>query len=85
MTRIQNTSPLGDLDVPLLRRIVKAGEIVDVRSDHAALLLAQTGTWAAPAKTTRAPAPAEDAAAAALAALADATTPVTTEQGGTPA
>lgn len=81
MTRIQNTSPLGDLDVPLLRRVVKAGEIVDVSSAHAELLLAQTGTWAAPEKATvRAAAAAVAAAAATTAALA-----ATTEQGGTPA
>lgn len=28
--KIQNVSPLGDLDVPILGRIVKAGEVVDV-------------------------------------------------------
>lgn len=71
MTRIQNTSPLGDLDVPLLRRVVKAGEIVDVPAAHATLLLAQTGTWASPGRTTP--------------AAADAAAVVTTEQGGTPA
>lgn len=53
MPKIQNVSPLGDLDVPLLRRAVKAGEVVDVSGDHAKLLLAQTGAWASAGTATR--------------------------------
>lgn len=41
MPQIRNDSPLGDLDVPLLRRIVRAGETVDVTDDQAARLLPQ--------------------------------------------
>lgn len=39
--RIRNDSPLGDLDVPLLRRIVKRGEEVDVSAEQAERLLPQ--------------------------------------------
>jgi hypothetical protein len=42
---VQNVSPLGDLDVPLLRRVVKAGEVVDVAVDQAAALLEQPSNW----------------------------------------
>lgn len=41
MPQIQNVSPIGDLDVPLLRRIVRAGEVVDVTDEQAARLLPQ--------------------------------------------
>lgn len=41
MPQIRNDSPLGDLDVPLLRRIVRAGETVDVTDDQASRLLPQ--------------------------------------------
>lgn len=41
MPKIRNDSPLGDLEVPLLRRIVKAGEVVDVSDDQAERLLPQ--------------------------------------------
>jgi len=52
VVRIKNVSPLGDLDVPALRRIVAAGEVVDVDDDDlAANLLDQPANWApAPAK-----------------------------------
>lgn len=39
MPRIKNTSPLGDLDVPLLRRVVAADEEIDVTDDQASRLL----------------------------------------------
>lgn len=38
---IKNVSPFGELDVPLLRRIVGPGEIVEVDEEHARLLLIQ--------------------------------------------
>ena len=41
MPQIRNISPIGDLDVPLLGRVVHAGEAVDVTDEQAALLLAQ--------------------------------------------
>jgi len=43
--QIKNVSPMGDLDVPLLRRVVKAGEVVDVTEDQALRLLPQD-IWA---------------------------------------
>lgn len=46
MAKIRNDSPLGDLDVPLLRRVVKAGMVVDVSDDHAERLLPQE-IWSA--------------------------------------
>lgn len=47
MQRIRNVSCLGDLDVPVLRRIVLAGEAVDVDDDEiAAGLLQQPANWA---------------------------------------
>ena len=45
MPQIKNVSPMGDLDVPLLRRVVKAGEVVDVTEDQALRLLPQD-IWA---------------------------------------
>lgn len=47
MAHIRNDSPLGDLDVPLLRRVVKAGEVVEVTDEHAEILL-QQDIWSAP-------------------------------------
>jgi hypothetical protein len=44
--RIKNVSPLGDLDVPDLRRIVAAGEVVEVDDALAEALLAQPVNWA---------------------------------------
>ncbi len=41
---IKNVSPLGALDVALLRRIVAAGDTVDVTADQASILLRQA-TW----------------------------------------
>jgi hypothetical protein len=43
--KIRNISPYGDLDVPLLGRIVAAGEAVDVTDEAAAVLLDQTENW----------------------------------------
>jgi len=45
MPKIKNVSPLGDLDVPLLRRIVPGGAVVDVADEHAARLLEQADIW----------------------------------------
>lgn len=35
MPKIKNVSPYGDLDVPLLGRVVAAGEVVEVSAAHA--------------------------------------------------
>lgn len=45
-TSICNVSPLGALDVPLIGRVVAAGEIVDVPTEHADRLLEQEANWA---------------------------------------
>ena len=44
--KITNTSPLGDLDIPELGIIVKAGETVDVDAEAAARLLGPNFTKA---------------------------------------
>lgn len=41
MAQIKNVSPYGALDVPLLGRVVEAGETVDVDDAHAEILLRQ--------------------------------------------
>ncbi len=41
MPHIRNISPLGDLDIPLLGRVVAAGEVVEVTEEQAAVLLDQ--------------------------------------------
>ena len=41
MPKLKNTSPLGALDVPLLRRVVEADEVFDVSDDQARVLLLQ--------------------------------------------
>jgi hypothetical protein len=47
MTKIKNVSPFGDLDVPLLGRIFKAGEILDVEPEQAETLLRQVDNFQA--------------------------------------
>lgn len=49
MKRIQNVSPWGHLDVPLLGRVVESDEVVEVEDQHAKILLDQPANWA-PAK-----------------------------------
>lgn len=47
--RLRNTNPLGDVIVPLLRRIdgnpLKAGEVFEVDADLAERLLTQVGNY----------------------------------------
>ena len=45
MPKFKNISPLGALDVPLLRRIVEAEEIIDVTEDQARVLLLQPDNY----------------------------------------
>jgi len=45
MPKIKNVSPFGDLDVPLLGRVVAAGETVDVSEEEAEILLAQPANY----------------------------------------
>lgn len=41
MEKIKNVSPLGDLEVVLLGRVVAAGEVVEVSNEHAKELTKQ--------------------------------------------
>lgn len=41
MQNIKNVSPLGEIDVLLLGRIVKRGEVVEVSNEHAKELIRQ--------------------------------------------
>ncbi len=45
--RIRNINPLGAVDVPLLGRIVEAGDLVEVTDEQAELLLDQPTNWEA--------------------------------------
>lgn len=41
MPKIKNVSPFGDLDVPLLGRVVESGSILEVSEEEARILLMQ--------------------------------------------
>ncbi len=45
LVKLRNVSPLGDLELPTLRLVVKAGETFEVDKDTADLLLEQTGNY----------------------------------------
>lgn len=45
--QIKNVSPRGDLEVPLLGRVIKAGEVVTVTAEQGAALTAQPDNWQA--------------------------------------
>lgn len=60
MPTIRNVSPIGDLDVPLLRRVVRAGEEIEVTKDQAEALLAQASNWQPAKKRTSTGAPTEE-------------------------
>lgn len=47
MAKVKNVSTQGDLELPLLGRIVKAGEVFEVPADVAELLVVQSNVWAA--------------------------------------
>lgn len=47
MAKVKNVSTQGDLELPLLGRIVKAGEVFEVPADVAELLVVQPDVWAA--------------------------------------
>lgn len=70
MPKIRNTSPRGALDVPLLGRVVDAGEVTEVTADQAQRLLPQSDNWA----------PADKAAKEIVEALAAVDEPVAPEQ-----
>lgn len=59
MAQIKNVSPYGALDVPLLGRVVEAGETVEVDDAHAEILLRQAENFVSadpPAEPPAAPA-----------------------------
>lgn len=72
MPKLKNVSPLGDLDVALLGRVVEAGEVVEVTAKQAEQLGAPSENFAlvrepkktaakkAAAKKTEAGAPSEE-------------------------
>jgi hypothetical protein len=69
--KVKNVSPLGDLVVPALNLVVKAGDVVDVSEEAATSLLEQPANWApgdakaakvAPEPTSTPDAPADPAA-----------------------
>lgn len=45
MPQIRNVSPLGEVEIPLLGRVVGAGEVVEVTDEQAAVLLEQVGNY----------------------------------------
>lgn len=45
MPKFRNVSSLGDLDLPLVGRVIAAGESFEVDADAAELLSAQPGNW----------------------------------------
>lgn len=47
MPKFKNVSSFGDLDSPLLGRIVKAGEVAEVTDAQAEKLSAQPDVWQA--------------------------------------
>lgn len=54
MPKLKNISPFGTLDVPLLRRVVDAGEVVDVTEDQARALLLQPANYEPADKASKA-------------------------------
>lgn len=45
MPKLKNISPLGALDVPLLRRVVDAGEVFETTEEQARVLLLQPDNY----------------------------------------
>jgi len=45
MAKVKNISTQGDLDVPVLNRVIAYGETVEVPDDIAASMLEQVGVW----------------------------------------
>ena len=45
MPKFKNVSPIGALELPLIGRVVGAGEVIDVTSTQAACLAGQEATW----------------------------------------
>ena len=45
MHKFKNASPQGNLDLPLVGRVIAAGEVFEVTAEQAALLSAQPDVW----------------------------------------
>ena len=45
MSKFKNVSPLGDLEVPVLGRVVKAGEVFEVPADLGGSFAEQSDVW----------------------------------------
>lgn len=43
--KFRNVSSYGDLELPLIRRVVKAGEVFDVSPEQGELLADQPDVW----------------------------------------
>lgn len=43
--QFKNVSPQGDLDLPLVGRVIAAGEVFDVTPEQAELLAQQPAVW----------------------------------------
>ena len=43
--KIKNVSPFGDLDLPLIGRVVKAGEVFEIAEEDGLLIIEQTRNW----------------------------------------
>lgn len=55
MAKVTNISPQGALELPLIGRVIEAGETFDVTPEQAALLAEQPDVWQVkPTKATRA-------------------------------
>lgn len=50
--KVRNVSPLGDLEVPAIGRVVASGEAIEVPDPLGASLLEQPANWA-PVKETK--------------------------------
>ena len=47
MAKFKNVSPFGDLEVPVLGRVISAGEVFEVPADLAAGFAEQSNNWTA--------------------------------------
>lgn len=63
--RLKNTNPLGEVELPLIGRVLAAGEEFDVDDEHGRRLLEQAGNYE---KVTAAKAPAKKATSRSAAA-----------------
>ena len=43
--KLRNINPLGEVELPLIRRVLAAGEVFDVSDEDGAALLEQVGNY----------------------------------------